>query len=282
MTSFFENSTNISPCGRYLYAQSRLCNDEVRTCLFICLHPPMIDEMTDDEVTVRCKEFANFWGYGGIAIVNLFALRANGLPEIKQAIDPIGPENDGQIISHLLSPDLIVPAWGSNGAYRGRGAEILKKLEFIANETPKNVWHFGLTENKQPKHILDIKDKSALVRLRPKKRRTGVFKRLWEDSEFELGLAETKPIVNELSPSPVVKLIHFRPICNTLEESRKAVSLFSSKQLNEHIEKNLLIRDGYLRFQKIVHPFDVPDSLWETHLVEKNGMVIGYAAGAPE
>jgi hypothetical protein len=57
--------------------------------------------------------------------VNLFALRATDPRELRRANDPVGPENDAWIADAARSASGILVAWGSNGSYRGRAAEVL-------------------------------------------------------------------------------------------------------------------------------------------------------------
>jgi len=47
-----------------------------RICVFVMLNPSTADASTNDPTIVRCVQFALFWGYDGIRVVNLVSFRA--------------------------------------------------------------------------------------------------------------------------------------------------------------------------------------------------------------
>src|SRR6202012_2456009 len=47
-----------------------------RICVFVMLNPSTADASTNDATVTRCVQFALFWGYDGIRIVNLVSFRA--------------------------------------------------------------------------------------------------------------------------------------------------------------------------------------------------------------
>lgn len=112
------------------------------------LNPSTADGQFDDPTIRRCMKFTADWGYGGMHVVNLFALRATDPGELREAEDPIGPENDKTILSYAHWR--IVAAWGAHGGYRDRDKAVLEMLK------NSELQYFGLTKTGQPRHPLYI------------------------------------------------------------------------------------------------------------------------------
>ncbi len=109
-------------------------------------------------------KYARSWGYGGILIANLFALRSTDPKEIKRANDPIGEETDIELLKAISEADLTVCAWGNHGSYMGRSK---KMLELFAKNGIKP---FCLKKTKigEPSHPLYLSSKilkEDLIRL---------------------------------------------------------------------------------------------------------------------
>lgn len=88
--------------------------------MFIGLNPSIAPAEEDNATIRRCVGFAQSWGYGGIALTNLFACRADTPPLMLAEQAPIGPENDEWLQKVASKADLIVGAWGNHGAHLGR------------------------------------------------------------------------------------------------------------------------------------------------------------------
>ena len=75
----------LSPCGRYRYSLTQTwdsgtgkpenANEYSRRIVFVLLNPSTADGRTDDPTVRRCTAFARDWGYEGVVLVNLFAIR---------------------------------------------------------------------------------------------------------------------------------------------------------------------------------------------------------------
>ncbi|MDB5297796.1 MAG: hypothetical protein JWO31_3779 [Phycisphaerales bacterium] len=66
----------LSPCERYRYVLHRWWDESKPAVCWLMLNPSTADAATDDPTIRKCCGFARAWGAGGIAVVNLFALRA--------------------------------------------------------------------------------------------------------------------------------------------------------------------------------------------------------------
>lgn len=131
----------------YRYYLSRRWADGGRVC-WIMLNPSTADAERDDPTIRRCIGFSRDWGYGGLSVVNLFALIATDPYELRQHPTPIGTETDRYIDSAVTDADLVVAAWGNHGALFGRGYEVALRVPFGR----LNV--LGMTSKGQPSHPL--------------------------------------------------------------------------------------------------------------------------------
>ena len=96
--------------------------------MFIGLNPSTADETTDDPTLVRCMNFAKAWGYGGVCMANLFAYRATDPADMKAATNPIGSQNNKWLKVLAKDAGLIIGAWGNDGAFMGRSAQVKKRV----------------------------------------------------------------------------------------------------------------------------------------------------------
>lgn len=139
-----ERGAAFSPCWRYRYALWRIWDEGRPVVLFVCLNPSTADEARDDPTVRRCIGYARAWGFGGLRLVNLFALRATDPAALRRADDPAGPENDRWIARMAEGARLVVLAWGNEG--RGRGPAVRALLP-----DPHGL---RLTRSGQPAHPL--------------------------------------------------------------------------------------------------------------------------------
>jgi hypothetical protein len=116
------------------------------------LNPSTADAEQDDPTIRRCIGFAKAWGFGGIAVRNIFALRATDPRELYKSDDPVGPGNDEAICDLAGLCPLIVAAWGVHGGLRNRGRQVCELLAGAGAE----VVCLGVTKDGHPKHPLYV------------------------------------------------------------------------------------------------------------------------------
>lgn len=138
----------ISECGTYRYTLSRCWDPPKPSCAFVMLNPSTADATQDDPTIRRCIGFAKAWGYGGVDVLNLFALRATDPSALRSHPDPIGPDNDEYLRS--LRGRFVVAAWGVHGALNGRGEAVRKMLG-------DRLAVLGLTKDGHPRHPLFVR-----------------------------------------------------------------------------------------------------------------------------
>lgn len=144
----------ISPCGGYRYQLSRTWSQAGPSAVFVMLNPSTADATADDPTIRRCIGFARSWGCGGLVVVNLYAWRATDPAELRQAKDPIGPENDSHLAAvsaYAAQQDApLVAAWGAHA-----------REERIARAVALTGMHrltaLALTKSGQPAHPLYLR-----------------------------------------------------------------------------------------------------------------------------
>lgn len=147
------SGAEFSPCNTYRYSLSRWWSSHPvagRCCLFVMLNPSTADATADDPTIRRCIGFARSWGFDGLEVVNIFALRSTDPRTLYAHPEPIGPRNDEVIAESACFAGRVVCAWGNHGRLLGRGAEVLASL-VAAGIQP---WCFRLTRAGQPEHPL--------------------------------------------------------------------------------------------------------------------------------
>ncbi|WP_228260815.1 DUF1643 domain-containing protein [Marinobacter orientalis] len=99
-----------SDCRNYRYALWRVWDEARPYVAIIGLNPSTADEFQNDPTINRCISFAQFWGYGGVCVVNLFAFRATVPADMMRVKAPAGPENDKWLVEISRSAGAVVAA----------------------------------------------------------------------------------------------------------------------------------------------------------------------------
>jgi hypothetical protein len=141
-----KRGAEFSPCRRYRYALMRSWQPGTGCAMFVGLNPSTADETEDDPTIRRCIAFARAWGYGGLLMTNLFAYRATQPADMLAQDDPVGPENDRYLKEGAAASGVVVAAWGTNGAHRGRDAQVRAMLP--------GLHYLRLTKEGHPGHPL--------------------------------------------------------------------------------------------------------------------------------
>jgi hypothetical protein len=123
---------------------------------FLMLNPSTADEYFNDPTVERCERRARALGAGAIVVANLFAFRSTDPAGLKQADDPIGPENGAAILEACRGADRVVCAWGTHGG--GRGLVVLEALR----RNGIRLECLGVNADGSPKHPLYVPYAAAL------------------------------------------------------------------------------------------------------------------------
>lgn len=142
--------------GKYRYLLWRRWGDDGCDMLrWVMLNPSTADASSDDPTIRRCIGYAKREGYGGLVVLNLFALRATSPLDLTLHTDPVGPRNDDFLREYALDATQIVCAWGTKGAYLDREGTVLRLLREIALD--KCVRLGTLTRGGHPRHPLYLR-----------------------------------------------------------------------------------------------------------------------------
>ena len=156
-----KSSAIISECGAYRYRLERQWDGEKPKVAFLMLNPSTAYASQDDPTVRRCIGFAKSWGFGGLIVGNIFALRSTDPKALYDHPDPIGPDNDQHILAIATSARKIVCAWGAHGSLHDRGRDVAERLEFF------DLVALKVTADGHPGHPLylaaDIQPKSYFV-----------------------------------------------------------------------------------------------------------------------
>lgn len=142
-----------SACRTYRYALWRVWDQAKPVCVFVGLNPSTADETTDDPTIRRCVGFASDWGFGGLAMANLFAVRATDPREMIRHPAPIGPDNDRWLVQLNRQAGRVVAAWGTRGIHLARDRAVRRLLG--------DMTCLKLTKDGHPQHPLYVARSTA-------------------------------------------------------------------------------------------------------------------------
>ncbi|MBV8211742.1 MAG: DUF1643 domain-containing protein [Verrucomicrobia bacterium] len=91
---------------------------------WIGLNPSRADEDTLDQTMAAVCRYSRKWGFTEVVMLNLFAFRATDPRNMKQAADPIGPDNDRHLLTEVSNVDRVMACWGDHGKFLGRDRQV--------------------------------------------------------------------------------------------------------------------------------------------------------------
>lgn len=141
-----------SPCRHYRYVLWGWWDKDKPYLMVIGLNPSTADETKDDPTIRRCKRFASDWGYGGLCMVNLFAIRATKPNDMLIHPSPIGENNDKWLERLSDKAGMVLAAWGNHGSHMGRNWDVRRLIE-----RTNQMKCLGTTKSAQPRHPLYVK-----------------------------------------------------------------------------------------------------------------------------
>ena len=162
--------TIFSPCRTWRYTLERVWPPPERyrgareVAAFIGLNPSTADEVKNDPTVTRCINYARRWGFHGMFMLNIFALRSTDPRALYRHPDPIGPETNRYLTELVQRREvsLVVAAWGNHGALLSRGWDVIN----LVRNSGVNLYRLGeLTKQGQPRHPLYLRSDLEPVQL---------------------------------------------------------------------------------------------------------------------
>lgn len=152
---------HLSDDGRYRWWLTRAWWDRVTFTLpdfvlWVMLNPSTADAEQDDPTIRRCMSFTRSFGYSGLAVVNLFALRATRPAALRRAQDPVGRRNDDELCEWSARAGLTIVAWGADRMATARAADVAPLLT--------DPHCLGVTAEGHPRHPLYLRGEARPVR----------------------------------------------------------------------------------------------------------------------
>ena len=157
-----ETGGDMSPDGLYRYRLWRRWGPG-EDVVWIMLNPSTADATTDDRTISRCISFSQGWGFGGMEVVNLYALRATDPKELVGHPDPEGPDNARawQAAGCFEGDRTVVAAWGGHVDMSG-----LRRSRVLSGRSMAGFKCLGTTEKGHPRHPLYVKNGTAPISFR--------------------------------------------------------------------------------------------------------------------
>jgi len=165
--------SSFSRCGNYRWRLERKINQSDTELVFIGLNPSIASSKVDDNTIVRLHHLSDYWGYGKLIVVNLFAQVSSKASTLKDFDNPIGNRNNFYLLRELsfwsknLKIDLCV-GWGANGSFMNRDSYVLKKMKSFYTSRFHNIqkanppFMLGLNKDGSPKHPLYLPSDTLL------------------------------------------------------------------------------------------------------------------------
>ena len=148
---------------RYRYRLWREWDRSRAVVAFVMLNPSTADASRDDPTIRRCIGFARAWGFGGVEVANLFALRATDPRDLRGVPDPVGPRNARSLKAALAHASLVVVAWGADPF--ARHVRLPRALS-----SHRRLRCLGRTGAGAPRHPLYLRAGARLVPFRSSRR----------------------------------------------------------------------------------------------------------------
>lgn len=165
-----ESAAWLSPRGTYRYSLDRRWG-RGQPLIFVMLNPSTADAAVDDPTIRRCMGFARREGFGGIHVVNLFALRSTKPKALLDADAPVGSENFEAFERVCTWPHEegeeqppIVLAWGAID--RRLAHQVDTALGWLAGHEDR-FRVLGFTAAGYPRHPLFVRGDAPLLPWRP-------------------------------------------------------------------------------------------------------------------
>lgn len=143
-----------SDCQQYRYKLQEIWDPAKPLVLWLLMNPSVACTDYSDPTLRKTGKFARSWGYGGQLIGNVHAYRATDKRDLLKVSDPVGPENDQNILEMAAQAKTIVLAYGQppSKALRDRGEQVMALLSHY-----EDLCYLRLSKDGTPYHPLYLR-----------------------------------------------------------------------------------------------------------------------------
>lgn len=108
---------NFSEDRKYRYTLKIVFDASLPVLPVVGLNPSIADEKRDDPTVRRWIGYARQWGFGGILVLNLFAIVSTDPKKLLEVEDPVGPLNtlmrwQSEFMNLDPVPEWALASWG--------------------------------------------------------------------------------------------------------------------------------------------------------------------------
>lgn len=140
---YLEKTANFSECGKYRYCLRRIWDTNLPFVMCIGLNPSTANDVDDDTTIRNLCELLSKSGYGGLFMMNLFALISPQPNDLRACPDPV-KDNDTWLTSIATKCDDVIFCWGAFKQAEYRAKKIISKFP--------NALCLGKTATGKPMH----------------------------------------------------------------------------------------------------------------------------------
>ena len=161
---------------KYRYELTRPHGPGNKLLCFIMFNPSTSSSEDSDNTTKRCFTIAKNWGYDGIALYNIYAVRSKDKRAVEKQIttndkraiaEMVGNKNE-EVLDHVIKCkqyDKIVCAWGNHPHSKDFDTRVLNILKNISIDKLRIL---GISAKRLPNHPLGVsteitEERSALL-----------------------------------------------------------------------------------------------------------------------
>ncbi|MBX4954386.1 DUF1643 domain-containing protein [Rhizobium lentis] len=156
-----------SDCGLYRYLLEHDFGGDGPIISLGMVNPSFADGEKNDHTMTKVDGFAIRLRARKVKVWNPFALIAKDVRELRDALDPVGPENDAYIAQAILGADIHIVGWGPLSKLpkplRNRWRSV---VDVLSNAGAKPMC-WGAAQDGQPRHPLMLPYATPLVPWQP-------------------------------------------------------------------------------------------------------------------
>ncbi len=167
------SGATFSDCGLYRYKLWRYWDADRPTMVFVMMNPSTADAKLNDPTVSKCINFAKRDGFGGIDVLNVFALRATDPRKLVKADDPFGVDNWFFLReASQRYNDMPVLAWGNRSPDKRLSRYYDMAIRALSHGFAGVLYCLGTNKSGDPKHPLYLAANTKIIQYVPVRRAT--------------------------------------------------------------------------------------------------------------